>query len=370
MSTEALIPDFAPLLYAETQTGGTVRGGHTITRAIDASICALGRPARRIGPAQSQHNDTSTYVLGYVRSHTAIKQLWVAWYFHPDYTNTPATNSVALTITDAAGHTIAPASDVIPVGFKGVATDAVQAVTPLDSTIILGASGYIDLDAAAAVLTDPSWSFEFVYTASTTHIPLDRIEGWECPRSQVDSDDDYGLLTGPENPGNPILAGSATTPVYERMMRTLEGAALCNRTLLSVAWPTITTIAPGTSSATFTAFTRMLESGTTPWSWRVRPRVVYAPSSATGTPHRVRYLYRVTGGGTAAVRMTATSVGTGSVVTADVTALTSASWAWSDWTSTTIPTDGTDRIVKIEFTGKTTAGSLYVAGIEIEESSA
>jgi hypothetical protein len=111
----------------------------------------------------------------------------------------------------------------------------------------------------------------------------------------------------------------------------------------------------------------MLEGGTTPWSWRVRPRMLYAPSSATGEPHRVRVLYEVTGGGTAAVRCTATSVGAGSVVTAAVTGLTSASWAWSDWQTMTIPTDGTDRIVALTFEGKTTAGSFYVAAIEIEE---
>lgn len=369
MSTEGLISDFAPLFYAETPTGGTVRGGHTITRAMDATIVALARPAKRIGPTQVQSNGTATYVVGYVRSHTSIKQLWLAWYFHPDFTNsiTPATNSIDLTITDAAGHTIASSSDVVPVGFKGVTTDALQAVTPLDSTVVLGASGYIDLDAAAAVLTDPSWSFSFTYTASTTHIPLDRIEGWECPRTQIDSDDTYGALTGPENPGNPILAGSTTTPVYERLMQTLQGAALCNRTLLSIAWPTSTSIAPVTASATFTAFTRMLEGGTTPWSWRVRPRVVYAPNSATGEPHRVRYLYQVSGGGTAAVKCTATSVGAASTQTATTTGLASATWAWSDWQTINIPTDGTDRIVSITFEGKTTAGNFYIAGIELEE---
>lgn len=367
MSAEGLISDYAPLFYAETQTGGTVRGGHTITRAMDATIVALARPAKRIGPTQVQSNGTATYVVGYVRSHTSIRQLWIAWYFHPDFTNTPATNSVDLTITDAAGHTIASSSDVVPVGFKGVTTDAVQAVTPLDSTVILGASGYIDLDAAAAVLTDPSWSFEFTYTASTTHIPLDRIEGWECPRTQVDSDDTYGALTGPENPGNPILAGSTTTPVYERLMQTLQGAALCNRTLLSIAWPTSTSIAPVTASATYTAFTRMLEGGTTPWSWRVRPRMLYAPNSATGEPHKFRVYYEVTGGGSAAIQCNATSVGTLSVGSATITGLASATWAWSDWQTINVPTDGTDRIVAITFEGKTTAGSFYIAGIELEE---
>lgn len=367
MSNEGLISDFAPLLYTETLTGGTVRGGHTITRAIDANIIGLARPARRIGPVQSQKTDGSTYSVGYTRSHTSITQLWLAWYFHGDFTNTPATISMDLTITDAIGNSIASSSDLIPVGFKGTATDAIQAATTYDSSILLGAEGYLDLAACAAVLTDPTWNFEFVYTASTTHVPLDRIEGWECPRSQVDDGDSYGSLTGPDNPGSPIVSGSTTTNGYERLMSTISAAALCGRTLLSIAWPTVTTIAPGTSSATFTAFTRMLESGTTPWSWYVRPRMLYAPNSATGEPHRVRVFYEVTGGGTAAVQCNATSVGALSVGTATITSLASATWAWSDWQTINIPTDGTGRLVAITFEGKTTAGSFYIAGIELEE---
>ena len=83
MSTEALIPDFPALYYAEGITGATVRGGHTITRATAANIIALGRPARRIGPTQSL-GASASYHAGYVRSHTAIKQLALAWYYWPD----------------------------------------------------------------------------------------------------------------------------------------------------------------------------------------------------------------------------------------------------------------------------------------------
>ena len=232
---------------------------------------------------------------------------------------------------------------------------------------VLGALGYVDLDAAAAILTGSSWTFQFDWSRSGGNVSLAHIEGAECPRSQVDSADTYGALTGPVNPGNPVLAGSTTTTGYERIAQTVAGAILAGRTLLSVAWPTDAAIAPGLVSATFVPFTRMLEGGSTPWPWRVRPRVVYAPSSAVGEPHRVRYLYRVTGGGSGTIRCTATSVGAGSVTTADAALLTSATFAWSDWVSTTIPTDGTDRIVSLTFTGKTTAGTLSVAAIEVEE---
>jgi hypothetical protein len=99
----------------------------------------------------------------------------------------------------------------------------------------------------------------------------------------------------------------------------------------------------------------------------VRPRVVYVPSSSTGEPHRVRYLYQVTGGGTATIRCTATSIGAGSVISVDATGLTSAAFAWSAWSTLTIPTNGTDGIVAVTFTGKTTAGTLYLASIQLEE---
>jgi len=367
MSTEALIPDFAPLHYAEAQTGKTVRGGHTMTRAQDANIIALGRPAKRIGPVQSQKTDGSTYVVGYVRSHDSIKQLWLAWYFHADGTNTPASISMSLTIRDAAGNSVGPSSTLIPIGFKGATTDAIRATYLYQSDIFLGAAGYLDLDALAAILTDPSWSFEFAYTASTVYVPLDRIVGWECPRTQVDTADTYGVLTGPQNPGNPILAGGTTTLGYERLAKTVQGGVLCNRDLLCISWERQVGFAPSTTSATYAAFALMTEGGGVPHTWYVRPRVVYAPSSATGEAHRVRVLYQVAGGGTGAVEVTATSVGAGSVQTATVGTLTSATWAWSAWSAISLPTNGTGRIVGVQFKGKTTAGTLYIAAIQLEE---
>jgi len=368
VSTEAIIPDFPFLAYTEALTGMTVRGGHTLTRATAANIVALARPARRVGPTQGLTTAATLHV-GYTRSHASIKQLWLAWYYRPDIDPfaTPPTITLTTTIRDDVGNTITSSSDIIPPGFDGATLAGGGSTYDYDTSVNVGGFGFVDLDAAAAILTGSSWAFQFDWTRSGGSVSLDRIEGWECPRSQVDDADDYGALTGPVNPGNPIVAGSVTTLGYERIARTVEGAIAAGHTLLSVAWPTDAAIAPGLVSATFVPFTRMLEAGTTPWSWRVRPRVVYAPSSATGEPHRVRYLYQVTGGGSGTIRCTTTSVGAGSVTTADATLLTSATWAWSAWVSTTIPTDGTGRIVSLTFTGKTTAGTLSVAAIEVEE---
>ena len=361
--SEALLDAFPALFYAEAPTRGTVRGGHTMTRAVAANLAALGRPAHRIGPIQAQTRTDATWSVGYTRSHESIRQLFLAWYYRPAGLDTLATVAVELTITDAAGHTVSSSSDLIPLGFKGVGSQPIAATHLYQSESLLGGSGYLDLDALSAVLTDPSWSFTFAFTASDNFTPLDRIEGWECPRSRVEDDDVYGVQVGTFNPGSPVLAGSTTTLGYERLAKTIEGALLTGRTLLNVAWPLDVAVAPGLVGASFVPFTRMLEAGTTPWSWSVRPRVVYAPSSSTGEPHRVRYHYKITDGGSGTIRMGI--VGSGSPV--DLTGLTSSTWAWSPWADCHIPTNGTDRIAKVRFTGKRTAGTLSVAGIQIEE---
>lgn len=359
MSSEALIPDVSPLRYAEARTGLTVRGAHSITRATGANIIALARPAHRIGPIVGQTLSAYTYQASYVRSHASIKYLWLAWYFRP--TSSGINGGITLTIRDAAGNSVGSSSSKIPVGFKNETPFLIRRTYRL-ADLALGGSGYLDLDAIAATLTDPSWSFEFAARTGG----FDHVIGWECPRSRVDSTETYGVTTGPENPGNPILSS-----VYERVAKTVEGGIVCNRTLFSASWPDDTaTLTPSTTSATYTAFTLMTEGGGVSWRWHVRPRVVYAPSSATGEKHRVRLLYRVVGGGTGTVEVTAQSVGAGSTQTATVNTLTSATWAWSAWVDLYVPTDGTDRITHLSFRGKTTAGTLYLASIVIEENNA
>ena len=158
MSTEALIPDFPALYYAEGITGATVRGGHTITRATAANIIALGRPARRIGPTQSL-GASASYHVGYVRSHDSVKQLALAWYYWPDPDPFAAlpTISITTTIRDDVGNTITSPDTIVPAGFDGTALTADRVV--IYDRPVLGALGYIDLDAAAAILTGSTWTF-------------------------------------------------------------------------------------------------------------------------------------------------------------------------------------------------------------------
>jgi len=363
VSTEGLIPDFPVLAYSEGYTGLTVRGSHTITRATAANVVALGRPCRQFGGMMAQ--EPGTFVFGYTRTHASIKQLRIAWAYRsdPDPAAGFATISVSLTIRDALGNAITPPASEIPTALDGTTYGALSGSLSPTGDVHLGGVGYLDLDAIAATLVDPSWSFEFTFARSATDVTLEWIDAWECPRTSVSDADTYGALTGPLNPGNPISAGSVTTRGYERIAKTIEGGIKANRTHLSVAWPRDIATAPSTVSAAYAPFSTLLESAGTPLPWRFRPRVVYLPSSAVGEPARVRYLYYVAGGGNAAIRLNTGS----SSDPFDATGLSGASWQWSPWVDCYLPTNGTDRIVSATFEGKTTAGALYLAGIELEE---
>lgn len=365
MSVESLVPDFPALSYAEGYTGLTVRGSHTITRAVAANIVALGRPCRQFAGMQPQTPDT--FVFSYTRTHSDINQLRLAWTYRsdPDVLVTPATLTMTLTITDALGNSVAASDARVPTAFDGTGSYSAQGSLSPTGDVHLGGLGYLDLDALATTLTDPSWSFEFVFARSGGNATLEWIDAWECPRSVVSAADTYGTLTGPMNPGNPISAGTVATRGYERLAKTIEGGILANRVYLSVAWPANTGASiPSTVSAAYAPFATLVEGAGVPLPWRIRPRVVYLPNDAAGEPGRVRFLYYQSGGGSGSVR---TSTGSTSDPF-DVAGLTGASWQWSAWKNVLLPTNGTDRIVSVTFQGKTTGGTLYLAGIQLEES--
>lgn len=365
MSTESLVNDFPALSYAEGYTGLTVRGSHTITRTIAANIVALGRPCRQLGGMQPQ--TPGTFKFSFTRTHADINQLRIAWTYRsdPDIAAAAATLTMTLTITDALGNSVAASDSRIPTAFDGTAVYSTPGSLSPIGDVHLGGVGYLDLDALAVTLTDPSWSLEFVFARSGGDATLEWIDAWECPRSVVSTADTYGTLTGPMNPGNPVSAGSVTTRGFERLAKTIEGGIKANRVYLSVAWPADTGASiPSTVSATYAPFATMTEAAGVPLPWRIRPRVVYLPNNATGEPARVRFLYYQTGGGSGSIR---TATGSSSSPF-DVTGLAGASWQWSAWTNVLLPTNGTDRIVSVTFEGKTTAGTLYIASIQLEES--
>lgn len=369
MSNESLIPDFPPMIYADSNTGDTVRFGHAASRAVGANIIALGRPARRIGPIEATIYDPTAgyeYNVSYSRSHADIKQLWLRWTYRPQSAAVPSNMGVSMSITD--GTTTIPSSSVlIPLGFKFVGIQPVTAIGLEDTRCIVGGEGYVDLDAVAALLTGNDWTLKF-QAFTTADAPFELIEAWECPRSLVSDTATYGALTGPLNPGNPILAGTTTTNNYARIAKTVDGGIKANHTLLSVTWPYDNAIAPGLISPIYVPFTRMLEGGATPWSWFVRPRAVYNPNSATGEPHRVRYYYRLdTSAGAPTGSIRCATGATGSPYTTGVLASTTP--VWSDWVNIDIPTNGTGRIATLQFTGKVNAitSTLRLFAIQVEE---
>lgn len=365
MSTEPIIPTVSELHYREAQSKRTVRSATLTRMAMLADVCALQRPTRR-GMVQPFVSG-SAFTLGYRRQSVDIEALYVAAYYRSTASTAGEQLTVSLTITDALGSSVGPTGTAIPQGFQGGVIATVGAGRgPVDALL---ADGWLPLDTIAATLTDPDWSLAFTFTRpSGTNVTPDRVEIWEAPRGETDSTDTYGQHLGSVEAGDPIASGSVTQDGFARLQKTIEGGITANRSYLSLAeWPNDTAFAtiPRTTSATFAALTDLEESTGVAIKFKVRVRPVYATASATGEVSRVRFRYLVSGGGTARFKSYAASgITTLSAETGD---LTSASWAWSPWTTVNLPTDAADKTVQLYLEGKTTAGTLYLAAIQWEE---
>lgn len=350
--------DLAPEApYAEVTTGLTVRGPHTITRGILANVACLARPAKRVvtgGLGQA----SGTLCVRYRRSHASIQQLALAWWYRKDHN--PYTLTVDLTITDELGHTVTSSAGEIPRAFRSTTTVAGEwtiAGAPLDR-FVLGGRGVLDLDALAATLTGDDWSFELAIT-TTGSARFDRFELAELPRAEVAvvSGDPYGVILGQLNVSNPLRAEG-----YEELARTVEGAVRCNRTYVSLTWAEdIAAAIPKTTSTSFAALTNFEEGAGVKRKVRVRVRPIAAaapPGSAAGEPARSCFRFYVAGGATAQIRVHTGA--TGSPFT--LTGLSGASWQWSDWLDTPLPTDGTAQLATLEIDAKVSlGGTLYLA---------
>ncbi len=361
-----LTPDAS---YREVQTGLTVRGPQTITRGILANLACLARPAKRtVTSGLGQASGTLT--TRYRRSHTSIKQAVVSWWYRKDpdpFTLTPTTITVDLTIRDEFGNSVASSAGEIPRTFRSttsVTADRAVTFVPLDN-FALGGRGYLDLDALAATLTGDDWSFELAITTSGGNARFDRFELAELPRAEVAvvSGDPYGVILGQLNVSNPVRAEG-----YEQLARSVEGAVLCNRTYVSLAWPEdITADIPQTTATSFAALTNFEEGSGVRQKVRVRVRPIAAaaPSgSAAGEPARSCFRFYVDGGGSASVRVHTGATGSPFVLSG----LSGASWQWSDWLDTPLPTDGTAQIATLEIDAKVDSGStLYLAHWQVDE---
>jgi hypothetical protein len=376
MAYESQLLGFPELRYVECQTSRTVRAGTLVKMAAAASQVATQRPAKGV---RVDNLTPGTYRVSFTRTSRDINLLYLAWFYRATLVGAGTdTLSVALTITDGT-NTIVSSDPRIPYAFQGTSTLTTIAAAALanPSGSSTGGEGWLDLDALAGALTaSDDWVFEFVVTRTGTTAYVDRVEGFEVPRSIVRAgaapdDDAAGALMGPFNPGNPITAGTTDTVGLLRLEQTLQAAVARCTPYLSLAWPCdITAAIPQTTSGTFATFINLKETGTTnpvPFTVRILPKyVAAAPGTAAGERGRFRVLFYVAGGGTAQVRLT-----TGSTTnTYDATGLTGANWQWSPWVDCELPTDAAGQVATLTLQGLTSAGTLYLAGALVEERAA
>ena len=367
MTTRPLVNVTPELTYARTTIGRTVRGMDLYSMAMLANIVSNARPLhgfhlRTLGPG--------TYQASYRRSHDAVKQAAITWTVRcvmPDGVTLNANEvlAVTMTITDATGN--ASTSAMIPASFKGETFD-VDAASGSPAIPTLGGTGYLDLDAIAAVLTDPSWSFQFVVARAVgTVAVVEAIDMREIGRTIVNTADTYGVDPADVQPGQPIGAGSSTTGGALRLAQTIEGGIATLPDMLHLGWiDDIAAAVPQTTSAAYAAMTNLLQSAGVPMRWRVPVRPLYYALASGGTTlgerARWRVRYYVAGGGTADVQLLTGATGS----PYSITGLTGAAWAWSAWQTIELPTSGTDAIAELSLKGRTSAGTLYLAGIHVQ----
>jgi hypothetical protein len=369
VTTRPLINLVPELAYETPQIGRTVRGPDLYNVAVATNVVALARPFRAFHIANVS---PGTYVTSYRRTHDAIHQAHIEWTTRltmPDGTVLAAgeTLTVTLTITDAAGHSVASSSSMIPAGFKGESFECVQ--WPGDPAVYtIGGAGWLDLDALAATLTDPSWSFSFVVarpTGSTSRV--DSIALRELGRTVVDTSDAYGVDPADFQPGQPAGAGSSTTGGTLRLAQTIEGGIAAQPDVLSLVWINdITATIPRTTSSTYAAMLYLEQSSGVSMRFRVPVRPIYYALADGGTTAgeraRWRVRYYVTGGGTGAVQIL-----TGATASPySITGLTGAAWAWSAWQDCELPTSGASAIATLSFKAQVSGGTLYVAAIHVQ----
>jgi len=368
MSTEMTPMGFPSLHYTETQTGRTVTAGTAMKLAHAADVVALCRFPKWLNVPDARPGN---YQVSYSPSANA-SLLYLAWYYRiPDVGNPGDTLAVKLQITDGT-NTVLYSDARIPHAFQGIDT-LLSIEQPLSNPACMtrAGSGWLDIDALRATLSASSdWVLTFVVTrASGTVAYVDRIEGWEAPRSLMSDADTAGVLAGPFNPSNPIVSGSTTTLGWERMEQTTRAALAVQPRYLSLAWIESTTAAynvPHTSSASYTELTHLAESAGVPVAFvvRVRPMTVAAPSgTVAGEAARWRVLVYVTGGAAADVRLSTGATGSPYAITG----LGGAAWTWSAWQTIALPTNASGQLATLTIKARVTGGAtVYLAGVVVE----
>lgn len=275
--------------------------------------------------------------------------------------------TVTLTIVDNLGNSVTGAVSTVPLGFRGEthATSGTPTGTRFDYASVV--VGDFDLDALAATLTGPTWTWQFVLTTDAgTNSRVD-VDAEELPRGLVDTAETYGALPGAYLGGAEIDDDAALGT--ERILTTLVGARLTQPVYLSRAWTQDTAAAPSLTSTSWAPFAGF-DEGSAPETTRVYVRRL-AAASAQGEPIRYRVLYRLSGGAgteTADVRLV---TGSSSSPFGLSLAHTGTSWVWSSWKAGYVASDeatsGLEQTDTIGLEGQLSASgpTLYLAGIDV-----
>lgn len=334
--------------------------------ALAANGALLDSPPRRW--AIHDIDTSGTYVAGYVRSPSA-RYLRVAAFISGTSAWTGVTVELSLTVRDAAGHSVT-GSPNIPEPFDAFSHLAGPLVGASRFDAEQAVTGYLDLDALAATLTDPSWSFEWTVTLTGAGAAVGRIEAWEVPRGVVDEAATAGGVSlGDLQPDQPISDGPRVDPAgrWGRITQTIAQARTMGRTYVSLAWRDSTepSDTPSVSSTTDAPFT-LFDAGGSRVAVRVHPRQL-AAAGAAGEVVRFRVRYRMTGGaGTETGQVSLHGGATGSPWTTMDLAY-SGSAVWSAWQTAAVSTAGASD--DFELSGKVSASgpSLFLSAFEVEE---
>jgi hypothetical protein len=373
MTVRPLINRVPSLSYRSCQISRAVRGPHMMALAETANVCALGRPSRGFNLYGVGYGGAGVFAASYSRTHAAINQAIIEWTVRllpaptAAITATTETWSVTLVIRDALGNVVNDTR--IPTMFNGTSRTFTINATGPSADPVVGGIGYLDLDAIATTLTDPSWSFEFtVFRSAGSTLVIDRIWMRELARTIVDTSETYGVDVADFQPGQPAGAGSTTTTGTLRLARTIDGAIVAMPDVLVLGWEDVTSVAdtPSTTSAAYAALTLLEQAAGVPMRFRVPIRPIYVaapPGDVTGETGRFRVRYAVTGGGTAKVQLNTGSTGS----PYQITGLASATFVWSDWVACRFPTNATGAIATLTLEGLTTAGTLFVSAVHVQQ---
>jgi len=336
-------------------TTRATHGGTLATLTSDAAGGHLGQCARVFFSPGGTHN------LIYW-SRNGVKYLAVRALLGPigAYTITHHL-TLDLSARDQTGNTVASSSTAIPSGIKA----DVQYHLPGNSFSdrwrnSSGLEWWLSVDelVSAGLVIGEVWVVELVISTSGSSIGVENFQITEVPRFAVDSTEDFGQPLTDFLPRGVIVDGSpsglqrlneSVVWGYENVFRTYHHRSYPHGSPLT------------TTSATFTAMTGDVESGSNPKKWIVRPRRLRGQSTS-GCRVQWATFYKTSGASGGTLRLNSGGFGGPYDL---VLAGTSGTWALSNVAQAYLDTSAGEGLDTITFQAKVTAGTLSVATIGV-----